>query len=182
MLSVQQVLKHYKMAVHQTIGDELSCLCPFHNDHNPSLNINSESGFWICRSGCGGGNLIQFVAKKEKVDFATAELLLNNDFSEIINDKVGHTLESLHQSVAINDAREPAAADQAFVRGFINTIFENLSRLPVTDTRTISDWMKVLIYAKSDTEPHTQDDYFSLYREFLKDAKLMRETGNVEAD
>ena len=175
MLSVEQVLKHYKIAVHQPMGDELRCLCPFHADHNPSFDINSTSGVWICRSGCGGGNLIQFVAKKENVDFATAELLLNNDFSLIINDKLGHAMESLHQSVAENDARVPDAVTLDFVKGFINTVLGNISQLPVVESSVIGDWMKVLVYVKSDTTLHTQDEYLDLYGEFLADTKSMRE-------
>lgn len=174
MLSVEQVLKHYKIVVHQRMGDELRCLCPFHNDHNPSFDINSGTGFWICRSGCGGGNLIQFVAKKENVDFATAELLLNNDFSLIINDKLGHAMESLHESVAINEAREPEAAEIAFVKGFINTVLQYMSGLSLDDPGLVNDWMKVLIFVKSDPEKHTEDEYYALYREFLKDVKSLK--------
>ncbi len=33
-------------------GDELVILCPFHDDTNPSLYLNSKSGLWICHA-CG---------------------------------------------------------------------------------------------------------------------------------
>lgn len=33
-------------------GDEFMCSCPFHEDRNPSFNINVRKGIWICFS-CG---------------------------------------------------------------------------------------------------------------------------------
>jgi len=181
MLSVEQVLQHYKMEVHKSFGDELRCLCPFHNDHNPSFDINASSGVWICRSGpnCGGGNLIQFVAKKEHVDLQTAELLLNNDFSLIISDRIGHTEEEARQIRIVNDAREENVVTAEFVKGFVNTVLANISHLPLSDPGVINDWMKVLVYIKSDKDLHTEDEYYDLYGEFLRDTQSLRELGDV---
>jgi DNA primase len=37
-------------------GDELVCLCPFHNDSTPSFWANTVKGLWVCYScGVGGG-------------------------------------------------------------------------------------------------------------------------------
>ena len=44
-------------------GKEISARCPLHDDRNPSFSINSETGAWICYSTCGGGNLLQLVAR-----------------------------------------------------------------------------------------------------------------------
>ena len=48
-------------------GEELLCYCPFHeNDgkaHNPSFVINAKTHLWVCRSMCGGGNLITLVQR-----------------------------------------------------------------------------------------------------------------------
>ena len=36
-------------------------LCPFHDDHNPSLSVNRERGLWHC-FGCNrGGDLAAFI-------------------------------------------------------------------------------------------------------------------------
>ena len=44
-------------------------LCPFHNDHKPSLHINSEKGIFKCFS-CGtGGDLIYFYSQINKKKF-----------------------------------------------------------------------------------------------------------------
>lgn len=44
-------------------GEEAYCLCPFHNDTNPSFAINEDTGLWICH-GCGEkGNFAQLAER-----------------------------------------------------------------------------------------------------------------------
>jgi DNA primase catalytic core len=51
-------------------------LCPFHEDHQPSLSINTEKNLWQC-FGCGkGGDVISFVQEHDKVDFKAAVAML----------------------------------------------------------------------------------------------------------
>ena len=48
------------------------CLCPFHDDKNPSLQISQEKQIFKCFV-CGeGGNAISFVSKFEKIPFRQA--------------------------------------------------------------------------------------------------------------
>ncbi len=47
-------------------------LCPFHEDHHPSFAVNTEENYWHCFAGCGGGSIIDFWMKWQKVDFTTA--------------------------------------------------------------------------------------------------------------
>lgn len=37
--------------------------CPFHDDKNPSLSVDVEKGVWFCHAGCGGGGVIEFLAR-----------------------------------------------------------------------------------------------------------------------
>ena len=55
-------------------GSAYKCKCPFHEDKNPSLNLNFKDGLWLWNCfGCGaGGTVIDFVMKFEKMDFKTA--------------------------------------------------------------------------------------------------------------
>ena len=46
-------------------------LCPFHDDHHPSLGVNTEGNYWNCWAGCGGGSVIDFWQKWRKCDFTT---------------------------------------------------------------------------------------------------------------
>lgn len=51
---------------------EVQCLCPFHEDENPSLSVNVETGLFNC-FGCGEkGNAIQFLQKREGIGFKEA--------------------------------------------------------------------------------------------------------------
>lgn len=43
--------------------DELSAMCPLHDERSASFSINTKTGLWICYSGCGGGNLGQLAQK-----------------------------------------------------------------------------------------------------------------------
>ena len=42
------------------VGKELIGLCPFHDDRNPSLNIDPVKNVWSCKGACGeGGDVIR---------------------------------------------------------------------------------------------------------------------------
>ena len=61
-------------------GNSLIGICPFHNDHNPSLNISDQKKIFKCFS-CGiGGNVITFVQKFYKFSFITAIIWINDNF------------------------------------------------------------------------------------------------------
>jgi putative DNA primase/helicase len=52
-------------------GAEGVGLCPFHDDHNPSLSVNSETGLFFCHT-CGAkGDIIDFHMRRYGVDFKT---------------------------------------------------------------------------------------------------------------
>ncbi|MDY6790097.1 MAG: CHC2 zinc finger domain-containing protein [Thermodesulfobacteriota bacterium] len=64
-------------------GKSFFGLCPFHDDHNPSLSINPTTNLWQC-FGCGtGGDVIRFVELFDQVDFKEAvEILTDNGFKK----------------------------------------------------------------------------------------------------
>lgn len=51
---------------------EATALCPFHDDHNPSLSVNLENGLYHCFA-CGAkGDVFRFYQDLKKADFKTA--------------------------------------------------------------------------------------------------------------
>src|ERR1044071_5939777 len=40
--------------------------CIFHKDKTPSLSVNIAKQTWYCHSGCGGGSVIDYIAKRDK--------------------------------------------------------------------------------------------------------------------
>ncbi len=49
------------------VGGDLVGLCPFHDDHHPSLRVTPGKGLFRCPSCKATGNVIQFVARKEGI-------------------------------------------------------------------------------------------------------------------
>ncbi len=60
-------------------GTEYRGLCPFHDDHKPSLDVNERKGVWTCRVENIGGSVFDFVMRAENLDFREAAELLAND-------------------------------------------------------------------------------------------------------
>ncbi|MFZ2664043.1 MAG: toprim domain-containing protein [Patescibacteria group bacterium] len=58
-------------------GKDLVGLCPFHEDHNPSLIITPSINIWHCMGECNmGGSVIDWVMKAEGVSFRHAVEIL----------------------------------------------------------------------------------------------------------
>src|SRR5271163_800337 len=62
-------------------GKELIGLCPFHQDRNPSLNIDPVKNVWHCKGACGeGGDVIEWVKRAEGISFTHAVELLKRNY------------------------------------------------------------------------------------------------------
>lgn len=60
-------------------GASLLGLCPFHDDHDPSLVITPAKNLWNCLGACGtGGSVIDWVIRSEGVSFRHAVELLRD--------------------------------------------------------------------------------------------------------
>jgi DNA primase catalytic core len=58
-------------------GKDLRGLCPFHEDHSPSLVIEPEANLWHCFGACNaGGSVVDWVMRAEGVSFRHALELL----------------------------------------------------------------------------------------------------------
>jgi len=68
------------------VGTKYKALCPFHDDHNPSLEVNPERQSYKCWSCGAGGDIFDFVQKREHVEFPEALRMLA--------DRAGIALES----------------------------------------------------------------------------------------
>ena len=49
-------------------------LCPFHDDHTPSLSVRlgGDRGGWVCFAGCGKGDLVGFHMRLKGLAFREA--------------------------------------------------------------------------------------------------------------
>lgn len=53
-------------------GKNYFSICPFHDDHNPSMSISPEKQIYTCFVCGASGNVFNFVANYEKVNFVSA--------------------------------------------------------------------------------------------------------------
>ena len=72
---IVQVVASYGIAL-KKVGQDHVGLCPFHDDHHPSLRVTPGKGLFRCPSCQATGNVIQFVAKREGISEREAGLKL----------------------------------------------------------------------------------------------------------
>ena len=100
--SIVDVLNYYGLNLNHN-----KCLCPFHNDNNPSLVVNPKKNIATCFA-CGtGGNAISFVQKYEKI-------VNNNDisFNEAITKVVS---EICHLNIDVSHLKKNKYNNKYFV-------------------------------------------------------------------
>lgn len=67
---IVDVISHY-LHVHKQ-GRNYKAVCPFHDDHDPSMTINPDMQIYKCFVCGAGGNVFTFVKNYEKVSFVEA--------------------------------------------------------------------------------------------------------------
>ncbi|MCF0111690.1 MAG: DNA primase [Erysipelotrichaceae bacterium] len=65
---IEDVIGHYE-EVHRIGSRNWKCICPFHDDHDPSMTISLDKQIFKCFVCGAGGNVFQFVMKKENITF-----------------------------------------------------------------------------------------------------------------
>lgn len=80
-VSVERLAEGRGVALKQHGADRIG-LCPFHDDHEPSLVITPSRNLWHCLGACGaGGSVIDWVMKSEGASFRHAVEILRRDSS-----------------------------------------------------------------------------------------------------
>lgn len=71
-VDIVDVISHYIPLSRK--GKSFKCVCPFHDDHDPSLSVSQDKQIFNCFV-CGtGGNVFTFVQKYENISFVEAVL------------------------------------------------------------------------------------------------------------
>jgi DNA primase len=76
-ITMEQVLDHYQVLhTFKRSGNRLSGPCPIHGGSNPTqFRVETDKNIWKCFSECkAGGNVLDFIAKKEDVSIHEAAL------------------------------------------------------------------------------------------------------------
>ena len=98
-VTTRQAAEHYGVRV----GRNGMCVCPFHDDKNPSMKVDRRFHCFGCQA---DGDVIDFVSRLENVSPKEAALMLAQDFSvpyEKATEKVLFSYKStqnkVHQSI-----------------------------------------------------------------------------------
>ena len=96
-------------------GSKYKALCPFHDDHNPSLELNPERQSYKCWSCGAGGDVFDFVKKIEHVEFPEALRMLA--------DRAGIALESPPVDLRPLRRTGPSKTDLLAVNAWAEEVF-----------------------------------------------------------
>jgi DNA primase catalytic core len=111
-------------------GHDLVGLCPFHDDHDPSLRVTPGKGLWRCMSCNATGNVIQFVQRFDGVSFRHAyELLKTGKLSALSGPATGAPLKK-STVPRLESPLTPDADDQAALRQVLDYYHERLKENP----------------------------------------------------
>jgi hypothetical protein len=109
-------------------GADLVGLCPFHDDHEPSLVITPAKNLWHCLGACqAGGSVVDWVMRAEGVSFRHAVALLQADYQPSAAN-VGAVKRSTVQKLPTPLAR--GAEDARLLRQVIDYYHETLLQSP----------------------------------------------------
>jgi DNA primase len=95
------------------VGGKFKALCPWHDDHNPSLEVNPDRQSYKCWVCGAGGDIFDFVKNIERVDFPEALRMLA--------DRAGIVLE--RQPTAAAGPRGPSKTELFEVNAWAEGIF-----------------------------------------------------------
>lgn len=89
-VTMERVLEHYglKDKLRVSGDDSLTGCCPLHEGHNPTqFRVSLSKNCWMCFSKCQcGGNVLDFIAKKEGVSIHEAAHLAVKWFNVVLED------------------------------------------------------------------------------------------------
>ena len=94
------------LPLHRT-GSKFKALCPFHDDHNPSLELNPDRQSFKCWSCGAGGDIFDFVKDYERVDFPEALRMLADRAGVALGEPDGRRRPPGPSKVELLDGRRP---------------------------------------------------------------------------
>jgi DNA primase len=111
-------------------GADLLGLCPFHDDHEPSLVISPKKNLWHCLGACQkGGSVIDWVMRTRGVSFRHAVELLRNEHPSLA-EPVRIVSKGTAGAVKLETPFEVNAGDQRVLRQVVDYYHETLKQSP----------------------------------------------------
>lgn len=79
-ISVERLIEAAGIVLHKSGKDKVG-LCPFHDDHEPSMRVTPATNLWHCPACGAGGDVIAWVMKRRGISFRHAVEMLRDDSS-----------------------------------------------------------------------------------------------------
>ena len=99
-------------------GKNYVAVCPFHDDHSPSLVVSKERQIFNCFTCRTGGNVFSFIMKYENVDFFEA--------LQIVANKIGYKLSSTNFNNFESKNKKEYEIMEIVKKYYLNNIFTDL--------------------------------------------------------
>ena len=132
-VTTRQAAEHYGVRV----GRNGMCVCPFHDDKNPSMKVDRRFHCFGCQA---DGDVIDFVSRLENISPKEAALMLAQDFSIPYED------------------REPTSRSRPKPRQRQENPEQQFKRMERYCFRVLSDYHNLLRRWKRDYAPKTPVD------------------------
>ena len=143
-VSTRQAAEHYGIRV----GRNGMCVCPFHDDKNPSMKVDRRFHCFSCQA---DGDVIDFVSRLENVSPKEAALMLAQDFSIPYED------------------REPPSRSRPKRKPRQESPEHQFKRMERHCFRVLSDYHNLLRCWKRDYAPKTpEEEWHPLFVEALQ--------------
>ena len=96
-------------------GKDYKCLCPFHDDKNPSMSVSPTRGIYKCFSCGAAGNTVKFVMEHERFTYPEALKYIANKYNIEIIEK-----EETEEDKKLKTARESMETVTLFAKNFFH--------------------------------------------------------------
>jgi len=80
-IPIDQVISDFGIRLRKVSEDEMSALCPFHEESQPSFRVNLEKNVFHCFGCNAGGDVISFVQKFKDISFGEAIRYLRKKYN-----------------------------------------------------------------------------------------------------
>ncbi len=96
---ITEIIQRYLPVIKK--GKNFSAVCPFHDDHDPSLSIAPDKQIYKCFVCGAGGNVFTFVRDYEKISFTEAVIKV----ADIVNYPLSATVATLQAAIPLEHLR-----------------------------------------------------------------------------
>jgi DNA primase len=100
-VAVEDLCRDYGIELARMGPDNLMGRCPFHDDQTPSFGVTPSKNLWNCLAGCGGGDVIELVMRKQNVSFRQAVDILQQRLGILPEDPTIETRSGTTQPVLV---------------------------------------------------------------------------------